>query len=157
MSQGTLFPAERTLASARAEVEARRAEGIICPLCTQLVKEYPRKLNSAMARALVTFYRRDRREPGAWVYYRDVREEDPTVEYGLLRFWEFTEAATAMKRRKGQWRITDAGRAFVEDRATAPRTVTIFDNEAIKFSEERTSIRRALGDRFCLEELLRAA
>jgi hypothetical protein len=57
----------RTLEEAKTALQAGLRKGVICACCGQFAKIYKRKLNSSMARTLITFYRRAKTKPG-WVH-----------------------------------------------------------------------------------------
>jgi hypothetical protein len=142
-----------TLADLRAEVDAHLKPGmppIECRVCGQHVQLYRRKINSGMARALVRLYLHNRQNPGMWMDYRDRSAQGESRNHPYLRFWGLIERGPEA----GFWRITDYGRDFVEDRVTVPRAVWHFNNTAYGFTAEQTTIRRALGDHFDLDELL---
>lgn len=150
---------EVTLAEARWAVKELRADGITCPCCGQFAKEYPRKVNSSMARDLICLYRvaglefaylpSVRRKTGS----RDNREESK------LRYWSLAEELRDVKRpdggRAGFWRVTEHGEAWILGLATITKYAIVYDNECLGFEGDQVTIRDSLADRFDYDELMR--
>ena len=129
-----------------------------CPVCGQMVKLYPRKLSSALARFLIDIYNltADRKPEARWI---NVSKElivqshhHITRDYSILRFWGLLEASPTDA---GLWRITDSGIAFVEGRLVAPQSAYIYNNYCVRLSETTTDIKGALGSKFDLKAMLK--
>lgn len=146
-----------SLAEARAFVEAgKRAGGVTCPCCDQFAKVYRRKLNSAQARLLISFYRRRREE---WVHIGELGlnggDAGKLALYGLLesRLSDRPDGNPA----SGFWRITPRGCAFVEGSVRVPEHVFVYNGEAVGFSSTLVGIGDALGRPFRYEEVMQPA
>lgn len=147
-----------------AEIEAQLKPGmapINCPVCGQKVKLYRRKLNSGMARALIRLYLHERHHPGTSMDYRNWNARGEAREHSLMRFWHLIEPDPD---RVGYWRITDVGLRFIDLSRGAvahpprlPRAIWHFNNRCYGYTVEETTLRRALGDKFDLDELLASA
>lgn len=152
------------LSEARAYVLAGREEGVKCPCCSQFAKVYKRKLNSGMAVALVRFYQLARRDEAGGgrltpARFHHISELDVRGgDYGKLAYWRLLEPDGEDQddgNNSGRWRITAAGRMFVEEKVTVPSYVYVYDGKPLSFPPEQTTIRRALGRRFDYDELMR--
>lgn len=151
-----------TLRELRDEVRSHLIPGMPrmnCRVCRQPVFLYLRKLNSGMAYSLVRAYRYDRDvAQGAFFHYREARL-DQNLEYSKLAYWGLLEqqvsnTATGTTLR-GRWRVTDKGRAFVEEEMRVPLGFYEYNRECYGFTKEKTGIRKALGNKFDLDELLK--
>jgi len=116
-----------------------------------------------MARILIVIYHMDRmwRPRNGWLHvskeFLKWKKNAVAEEYSKLRFWGLLEPmpnGDPTVPGTGYWRITDLGREFVEDKVEISRHVFVFDNKVIDASQEWTSIRNALGDKFDYDELM---
>ena len=128
-----------------------------CPVCGQTVKLYPRNLSSALARFLIDIYKLtiDRPAHSRWVNVSqemiDRTEHHVSRDYAKLRFWGLLEANATQN---GEWRITEAGIAFVEGRSVTPQKAYVYNNYCVRLSSTMTDIKGALGKKFSLHDLL---
>jgi hypothetical protein len=134
-----------------------------CPLCTQRVKLYRRKLNSQMARFLVQLVRLQLDGPAhRWYHARDIlgdASHKASSDGSYLTFWGFIEAKPKDPgtdgRTSGYWRATAAGLEFALGRRRAPSHALIFNGEGYGLTMQKTiTIRAALGSRFSYDELM---
>lgn len=163
MSRQTSFFDQRdTLSDARERVRARLDDGVECPCCGLFAKRYRRKLHAGMAVALIAIYRTAAAGQflDGWMHVTKEllrRGVNPYAsEYSKLEFWGFVEPKPGQKKgsnEAGYWRITEAGRLFVEGRAVAPRVVLVYANRVVEYLGT-TTVREALGDKFSYEELM---
>ena len=103
--QGSLFGCTRPHTDdKRAEYGARLRNGDIslderCPCCTRLVKLYPRKLNSQMARFLCRLARLTREQPKKdWFHVREMMPSGAhkaSSDGSYLKYWGFVRAKQA--------------------------------------------------------------
>lgn len=158
MTQGDLF-GQKTLATARAELHSKLNDGVRCPCCDQFAKRYKRKLSSSMAAGLIWIVGRHA-SVGDWI---DVPATAPkwlvktAGDFSKLAHWDFIRARPnddTKKRCSGQWQPTIHGRDFAKGLVSAAKHIYIYNNEITGFSEERVTIREALGDRFDYAELM---
>ncbi len=150
LPSSTIKEAKAFLAQ-RVKVEGKATP---CPCCDQTVKFYKRKLNSAMARALVTICRES---PFDWFHAPTLLGEGggdwaKVAHWGLLE--SSPEDSTRGGRTAGTHRITDAGRAFALDETTLPQYAVLYNRKLIRLEGDPISIRQALGDRFDYTELM---
>lgn len=145
----------RTLQDARDFVRTRKSEGVECPCCERYTKTYRRKLNAGMCSALIDIYKltKTHRPKGSWWHCQELDKAGISTsrEYSKLRFWDLVEPHP---RKRGYWRITRQGVAFVKSNVKMQSIAIIEDNECLGADGEHISIREALGDKFDLEELL---
>jgi hypothetical protein len=152
---------EPTLSELRQRVAHHLTPGagpMTCPVCTQRIQLYRRKLHSGMAWALVALYNWDQRHPGVPMDYRRLLHRGASRDHGFLRFWGLAEATEEESKGEGKgfYRITELGRAFVEERVKVPKAIYHFNKECYLKTKGTTTIRYALGDKFDLDELLRS-
>lgn len=150
-----------TVADARTRIAAgwEAGDGTPCPVCTQLVKLYRRKLNSGMARILIWLVREAARYPEGWVPVADtaptfVRRSNEVSRLALWGLVEDQPSDTPARRNSGVWRPTDAGRRFAARETRAPSHVLIFNNVVYGWSAEQIDITAALGETFRYDELM---
>lgn len=130
-------------------------KGCKCPCCGQHVQIYQRKLTTTMARRLMDFYKgtAELAPQGGWLHIRkDLNDgKSPDGEYGQLRFWGLLEKHP---KKAGVWRLTDEGARFVEGRSTVPRSIFVFNGVLLGRSDDQTTIRAALADKFDYDEMM---
>jgi hypothetical protein len=138
------------------------AKGVECPACYRFAKVYRRKINSGMVRAAVWFYRNAAQ--GEWVNIGALSEKDRLDlhhwEYSKLRYWGLLEETKSdqPKNSATYWRLTPAGRAFVEGGAAVQKYAYVYDGEVAPWPStepvELITIDEAVTDHFDLEELM---
>lgn len=143
-----------TLADARAELRKLVRDGAECPCCTQFAKVYRFAFNGAMAVGLIRMYRTGGQE---WVHVPDLRL--PGGHMLKARYWGLIEKPPELVRddgskRVGIWRMTDAGAAFVNDRARILSHAVIYNNRCLRLVGDPMTIRQLLGKRFDYGELM---
>ena len=127
-----------------------------CPACGQIVKLYPRKLSSALARFLIDLYKLTVELPPALRWVNVSKElivksdHHITRDYSILRFWSLLESNPGTPT---QWRLTEVGIAFVEKRAVVPEKAFVYNNYCVRLSGTTTDIEGALGAKFSYSEL----
>lgn len=152
--------------AAKAFVQQHLTDGVTCPTCGQLCKLYKRKLNSTMALALILIYQFFKTHPHAdWLHVAAFLvkvKRDSSIAGGdvvKLRYWGLLERAHGERDdgsdRVGRYKITAVGKQFVEGRIAVPRYVYLYNQLLLRLSEEMTTIREALSDRFNYDELMR--
>jgi hypothetical protein len=152
----TEMPDSATLGEAREALRGVVFEGAKCPCCTQFAKVYKRKINSTMARTLITLYRHGK----AGEYLHAPSLPGDTHEVSQLVWWGLVEEERTRREdggRAGWWRVTDLGRAFVLGALRLPKHALIYDSALLRLdNSEYASIEDALGSRFDLAELMSA-
>lgn len=145
---GPLTPLHEVKAFLRENVD----EGIHCPACTQMAKVYRRKINSTMARTLITLLRVAGRE-----FAHGPSLPGDTHEISQLVWWGLVEEERVLRAdggRAGWWRLTDEGEDFARGRITLPKYARVYDHRCLSLVGDLVSIREALGSRFDYSELM---
>ena len=155
----------KTLEEAKAYLRKNWEKGAACPCCTQLVKLYKRKLNSGMARVLIEIYNitQQKRPADGWLHVSkecaDRKLAATDMEYSKLKYWGLIEPRKddpeTGARTSGFWRITRAGRHFVENLSTAPKHIYLYNQKLFKTGSATTTIKEALGNKFNYTELMK--
>ena len=153
------WPDDALLKEAVKWVLEHRIDGVECPCCGQFVKVYRRKLNAAMAQALMEFYER-MLDSDDFVHVPSSTDMSRLGgDWAKLAHWGLIEERSIERddgcKHAGWWRITELGRRFVRDEVRIPSHVLLFNQQRLGMDERATiSIRQALGDRFDYSELM---
>lgn len=145
-----------TLFDAAVALWMARDEGARCPCCGQLAKRYRRALNRGMASSLIKFYR----EAGTdWAYKPDVLRGFGSAarDETCLRFWDLFEEDVEPRPdggRRGWWRVTEHGEAFIKGRVKVPKYALIYDGECEGLVGPEVGVRDCLATAIDLESLL---
>lgn len=151
-----------TVSEARWNLRQALDEGVECPCCGQFAKRYRRSLPSAAARVMIAMYR-IQRGMDAYIFIPDLLDKMTGTAhqggYGTLGWaWGLIERQPGERDdgsdRVGWWRLTDLGRAFVQDQVSVPRYAVIFNGKCLTLDGPPWSIRDALGKRFNYRELM---
>jgi hypothetical protein len=149
--------------------EDQMSKGHVCDACGQLVKLYKRRLNNAMAYALILLNRREKTDDPFFHVptYLSGQTSGVTVrggDWAKLVYWDLIEPLARTRadgsKRSGFYRLTDKGRQFAEDKITLPRYAFVFNqtlygfSDGLKYPKETTTIREALGAKFNYAELM---
>lgn len=142
----------QTVEEAKQFVHENRDDGVVCPCCEQYAKTYKRNINAEMTRFLahlVTLYE----ETQDWVHLEQLK--DDMVYWGtngtLLLHWDFIEAES---RKSGRWKPTTAGILFAKGITDAPKYVVLYNNEVLRFSDERVKFADCQKAKFSLPEVM---
>jgi hypothetical protein len=158
----TMTPTDHTtLSEARGWLRERVDDGAHCPCCTQFAKVYRRKLNSAMAYALILMYRHGGDEDG-WCYVPDllIRRTNRGGDEAKARYWGLIEEPPDAMRedgstRVGTWRLTADGAAFVRGELKVAKYARVYDGRCLGLDDAQlVDITDALGKRFNYRELM---
>ena len=143
----------KTILEAKDHLRKNYESGTSCPCCGQLVKAYKRKLNANMCRALAIIYTRT--EHGIYIH---VQNEFTTLglratamDYTYLEKWKFIEVNPDQS---GHWRITNKGKAFVEDTVVVPAYCLVYGGTVYEWATDYVNMTEALTTRFKLEDVL---
>ena len=155
-------PLMQTLSEAKQYLKDNIQNGVSCPCCNRLVKLYSYNLNSGSTRSLIILYHAHRDNDGDWVhiqrYFASKKMNANGMNYILLKHWGLIESKPGnddpKKRANGFWRITDKGISFVLGGLALPKYAYVYNNQAIKFSDELVTVREALGKKFDYQELI---
>lgn len=155
------FSPNATLAQMRVWLRRHAKDGVKCPLCTQHVQVYRRKINAGMARSLIAMYLAGNRDALDWIHVPTQigarsREEGKLAYWGLVE--EQREALREDGGRAGYWRVTPLGEAFVKHGMTIPKYARVYNGRVLDLdASEQVSIKDALGDKFNYSELMAGA
>lgn len=148
------FHDEMTLADAREILRTLAEDGHACPLCTQNVKVYRRKVSSNMAAMLIRMWREGGRE---YVYLPDLRRGNDGMDQTVMQFFGLIEEEKTRREdggRAGWWRVTDLGDAFLHARGVIRKYAHVYNGRCLRLSGDSVTIRTALGTKFNYEELM---
>lgn len=148
------FTDDMSLGDARDELRELVREGHRCPLCTQFVKVYRRKLTGSMAYMLTRMYRTGRTD---YVHLPSLREGDGSMDTTMAQYWGLIEEEKARRPdggRAGWWRITALGERFVRVHLRVPKYALVYDGRCLGMDGDLVSIIDCLGDKFDYRELM---
>lgn len=152
--------ATQTVAEAHRRVWSNLDAGEFCDVCQREARRYTRPFHREMAVFLVhlvaqyeQFGARERR-------YLDLREILPhnrfatkaSTDGSYLVAWDLVERHPL---RKGFYRPTKKGIAFVRGRIVVPGRASVYDGRAHKYSPETVTIEDALGEEIDVLKMLR--
>lgn len=154
-----------TIQEAKQFLRENMVKGTRCPVCGQIVKLYPYKLNSSSARCLIILYKLDRANPNEWVHiqreFANRKLNANSMDYIFLKHWGLIEPKPGnddpTKKANGYFRITEKGREFAEGKIELPSHVFVYLNKARRFSETKIDIKKALSIKFDYQELMGGA
>lgn len=121
-----------------------------------------RKLNSSMARGLLTLYRFAKAHPNEERFHIPSIFREKKVcssnDGSLLRHWGLIEPFTGIRKdgskRVGHYRLTPLGVKFALGSASVKAYAILFNEALIRLEGEPTTIKDALGKKFSYEELM---
>ena len=149
-----MLNSQATIAQAKAWLRTRLKDGTQCPVCTQRVQVYRRKVTSSMASALIYMYRTQGLE---WFHLPTIRNW-PNRDEATMAYWGLIEEEGSKREdggRAGYWRVTELGEAFVKHGMTIPKYAHVFDGRVVAMpTNEQVSIKDALGTKFNYADLM---
>lgn len=153
-----------TIAEGKQFLKDNWEKGCKCPLCTQNVKKFRRKLNSGMARCLIAMLKVEslgRCDADGWMHVNHELTKlglsATDLEAGKLAGWGFMEARGDQGERSktsGYWRLTEKGRAFARRQITVPDHVYVFNGTYYGVDGPEIDIVAALGNHFDYAEMM---
>jgi len=152
-----------TVKQAREWLEARVEHGVRCPTCTRFAKIYTRTITASMARALMLLYKHAQKSDSfvrVDAYLMKEGVHSGAAMPALLRHWALVEKKAGKRKdtssATGEYRITERGKLFVENKITVEKFVRLYDDQSL-FVEgtEKISIRDALKKKFNYDELMK--
>lgn len=150
-----------SLDAARRQVLEHRADGVKCPCCGQLAREYRRALGSSSAAVIVLLHGIP--STGYVDLPAVLAERAPRLAgaggYATLgKWWALLEQARGDRddgsSRNGLWRLTELGRRWAAGAGTVPRYARLFDGELLGLEGPPVTVHEALGTRFDYRDLL---
>ena len=151
---------DRVFREAKQNMELGLDKGTHCPLCNRFIKRYKRKMNSGMSRALIWLFGEHRETGKRWIRVADVAPTHVrrSNEISRLCLWGLVKEKSLSdeedRKTSGLYRITNDGEDFVNGKLEVPSHVFLVNNNVEGFSENRISIREALGSKFSYNELM---
>lgn len=144
-----------TIEEAKKQLENDWFEGAKCPCCGQLVKRYARKLTASMARGLISLYK----QTNNTTYPLHIKKIEAVNggEFAQLKRWGLIKEADnteSYKRRSGYWFITRKGVDFIKGNVQVPKYCDTYNGKTLGFSQEMTTIKEALSNKFNYAELM---
>lgn len=147
------LPDSTPLSDVRDWTRTHAENGVDCPVCTQRVQVYKRKLNSGMARSLIQMYKVAGTD---WVHV-PTQIGARSREEGKLAYWGLVEESLMPRDdggRAGWWRVTSKGELFVLKRLRVPSHARVYNGRALGLMGNPTSITDALGAKFNYSDLM---
>ena len=156
------------LEDARKWLRGQFETGAACPCCRQFVKLYKRKLNSAMACALIKvfhYFESPEASVEPWLQVPDYLKSSKLCgDFAKLRHFGLVEPKPKAVRddgskRAGFYRMTETGRLFVLGEVSVPMHIYEYNSRIVSVPSPdptTTTIEKALGARFDYAELMRA-
>lgn len=140
-------------------IAENRQEGAFCPCCGLIVKEYKRRLNSGMAKELINLYKLCENGIDDAYFHQASFTSRTGGEISKLVHWHLVEEKLKTendegKKTSGYWRITEAGKLFVEKQRKVPSHIYLLNNEFMGFESESIDIEESLGKNFSYAELM---
>lgn len=137
-------------------------KGGICPACTQNVKMYEKKIDSQMAYYLIQIYKKTISFPDKEYFHV---QDDLNVpmkvsgSWAKLRWWGLIEEQekgndVSNKRTSGMWKITDAGKRFVQHKSKVTQYVKLFNGKFYGEVGKQVNISQCLNEKFNYMELM---
>lgn len=158
------YSRETTFCEAVKYVEENMREGVYCPCCNQLAKIYKRSINATMVKPLIKLYKLHKFNL-SWIDYHHISSFEAQKagggDFAKLIYWKFIEEKpkdpnNTTSRTSGLWRISHAGKMFVEGVYRTKKYVILYDSKFLEFEGDFVNIRQCLGNKFNYEELMNA-
>ena len=148
------FAPNASLSQVRTWLHRKLDEGVTCPVCQQYAKVYRRKINSGMARSLITMYHIGGLD---WVHLPS-QVGARSREEGKLAYWGLVEEQRAVRPdggRAGYWRVTKLGELWLTNQCTLPKYARVYNGKCLSLDPtEKVTIKEALSDDFSYDELM---
>jgi len=146
-----------TIIEAKSFLKDNYKKGCECPACGHFVKMYKRKLNSGMALTLLRIYKHSR----GWIKVKEwlrINKYKNNHDWTLLFYWGLLEEgdnrATKGGKTNGEWRITEKGIEFAQNKIIVSKYIYIYNNRFLGFDPDSTNIIDSLGNHFDYNELM---
>lgn len=140
--------------------KAAEGKGGTCPCCDRWGRINPYHLNSGMARGLIWLYHWNR--VNGWHSYCHLPSQANRMvltanSMGKLRHWGLVIRDInnhTKKAKSGMYRISQAGRWFIDGKTKAPEKIWIYNDEPYSRAEKLITIQQALGEKFDFEKVM---
>jgi len=159
MSDNSL-PLSATISDAKHLLRENFKDGIKCPCCDQFVKMYRRPITSAMAYALILFYKESAKQHyRPWIHAdRFFKDQDcpPSIrgDFPKLVYWGLLMKGEGES--LGSYMITTMGEQFVRGEIHAVSHILFYNNKCYGAPEDfkYISIKDALKKKFDYNKLM---
>lgn len=151
------IPDFETLEEAKEWLRIHWYDGVPCPCCKQMVKLYPRKIYSTMARNLINLYKLDFKYQNRYFFHISEFCPKHPGDFAKLVYWGLVEEEVNekdSKRTSGMWAITESGRDFVRGEISVIEYKLVFNKEVRGTKGQYVRIKHCLGKDFNYEELM---
>lgn len=152
------FSEEMTIAEARTVLRDLADDGHRCPLCTQYVKVYKRKIHASMAQAIILMYRHYVATGVEWIEIAAILPHRMVADAAKLRYWGLIVEEPSYRsdgsERTGFWRLTDRGVAFVRGQGIVKKYARLYDGRFLGHEGDMVDIKDCLGKKFDYSELM---
>ena len=137
----------------------KKEKQVECPCCQQTIKSYKRKISGATARGLIII---SKSIEGEFHLEDTLKELDLLAacrsDFPKLKYWGLITQLQGKRAdgssRNGHYRITEAGRMFINNKHSIQKYMHVYNGEAFKSSGEYMFIKDCLGEKFSYEELI---
>ena len=144
----------KSIAEAKQHLRNNFKEGTTCPCCGKYVKAYKRKLNSGIARSLITMYKLGAFN-GKYIHVQDefakLKLRATTMDYAYAEKWGLIEDGDKI----GTWTLTHKGKLFVKNQSYLPDHCLVYNGNVYSWSDNLISIKDALTVSFDYNELMK--
>ena len=144
----------KTIAEAKEHLRSNFKEGTTCPCCDKYVKAYKRKLNSGIARSLITMYKLSAFN-GIHIHVQDEFAQlglrATTMDYAYAEKWKLIKSDPDLN---GYWSITTLGVQFIKGLMTMPEYCLVYNGNVYKWSPNVINIKTALTTAWSYNELM---
>ena len=156
-----------TIKEVKEFLRANYEKGCKCPACGQTTRLYKRKLNSGMALFLIGLYKLTKNaNNGSYtkvVFFSNkevmskMKINTASLDYSVLKHFDLISPRVSQggKKDSGHWSITWKGIDVIERDIPLSKHVFLYNNKRQGFSDEKVTIKEALGSKFDFDELMR--
>jgi hypothetical protein len=156
------------LGNLQKQVQVGRKDGTLCPCCGLYVKEYHRRINSAMVWSLsliYEWYKKNDPTLKSWMlpeeYMKEISGLPMTVVRGdwtKLVHWKLIERQKSIRNDSsyhvGHYRITQKGIDFLKGKISVPKTIVLFNAKLLRMSSETCTVNNCLNKHFNYNKLM---
>lgn len=148
-----------TLDEAREYVYKNRKEGVDCPCCGQLAKEWREPIHAGMGYWLFWLVK-EFLETKDWVHVSDISKQSGMRggDYAKLQYWGLIvprmQEKDPTKRASGFWKPTHRGIQFARGISRIPKYTITYDKVLISFDGDSVLIQDVLKDKFDFREIM---
>lgn len=140
----------RLLVDVKRQMNARLDQGTVCPCCDRFIRRSKKCFSFEMGRVLmeitrIYFLTDD------WVDIRNINDVR-SGDYALARHWGLIEGCKE-KNKKGFWKPTKKGIAFVFYEGSIPNKINLLKNKLEKINGDEVNIIDVVGDEYYAKKM----